>query len=173
MSRTSKFSFSRGFTLIELLIVIGIIGVLAAGTIVLLNPLAQIQKAHDAQRKSDFSEIQKALEMYYQDYNSYPPSSSDFKIKIPDTTGDGTIVNWGSSWAPFMSTLPSDPSSTQNYVYFSDGQAYRLYASLERGANDPQTCNGGNPCASLPTGATCGGAGIVCNYGTSSPNVSL
>jgi prepilin-type N-terminal cleavage/methylation domain-containing protein len=44
---------SYGFTLVEIVVVIGIIGVLAAGLILLINPFKQFANARDAQRKSD------------------------------------------------------------------------------------------------------------------------
>jgi len=174
MGKTSGFFSFRGFTLVELLIVIAVVGIMATGLIVLLNPLAQIQKSRDAQRKSDLSEIQKALEMYYQDYNRYPVSTSDFKIK----GSEGNPVEWGTvSWSPYMSVLPKDPSGTRKYIYYSpDDHTYLLYTSLERGANDPQVCTGtGNKCTNVPTGADCGNDGnsAICNYGVSSQNVSI
>lgn len=163
----------KGFTLVELLIVIAVLSVLITGLIVVIDPLSQLQKANDSKRKSDLSEMQRALEVYYQDNRSYPPNPSvnDYRIKGLD----GNTVNWGSSWQPFMSTLPKDPSSSKAYVYFvtSNGQTYYLYASLDRGANDPQACNNGNACAGLVanniSATACGG---TCNFGLSSPNVS-
>ena len=162
-------NIQKGFPLIKLLIVIAVIGVLAVGAITIINPLSQIQKAQDARRKSDLSQIQKAIEQYYQNIGSYPPyfAASDYRIKGLD----GNAVNWGDSWLPYISTMPSDPSSSKNYVYFSTGQTYYIYATLDRGANDSQVCNGGAACSSLPVGASCG-VGTVCNYGVSSPNVS-
>lgn len=142
---------------------------MAAGLVAVLNPLAQIQKAHDAQRKSDLSQIKNALEIYYQDNGQYPPATSDYKIKGLDNNA----IAWGSSWQPYMSVLPKDPSSSKNYVYNNaslDGQTYYIYASLDRGADDPQVCNNGSECSSLPVGASCGTG--ICNYGVSSPNVS-
>jgi len=59
-----------GFTLMELLIVIAILGLLA--TIGLGSFRTSQMKGRDAQRKSDLSQIQKALEMYYNDYSGYP-----------------------------------------------------------------------------------------------------
>ncbi len=155
----------RGFTLIELLIVIAIIGILAAGIISIINPMAQFQKANDAKRKSDLSQIQRALETYYQDHGFYPAAVS---FMIMNTNGDGP-ANWGTAqWTPYMSTLPIDPSSSKkNYVYNStpNGQAYCIYASLDREVQitNPGTC--------FPSGASCG-TGYSCNYGISSPNVS-
>jgi general secretion pathway protein G len=164
----------RGFTLIELLVVLGILGILAAALLVTINPVAQLQKGNDARRKSDLESTQRALELYYQDNGSYPPSSSSYTI-----TNSGISVNWGSSWQPYIATLPKDPSSTDAYVYYSppssNGQSYYLYASLQRGANDPDVCNGGSACKSIQAGGGFPAAtacGATCNYGVSSTNVS-
>jgi general secretion pathway protein G len=149
----SQLSIPLGFTLIELLVVILIIGILAVGTISLINPKEQIQKGLDARRKADLAQVQRALELYYHDNNQYPTS--------------GTIV-WGGTWQPYMGSVPDDPVSSKQYVYISTGQAYYLYASLDRASTDAQACNGGSACTNAG-GANCGG---VCNYGVSSPNVT-
>ena len=146
---------------------------MATGIIVAVNPLSQIQKAQDAKRKSDLSQVQKALETYYQDIGKYPPSTSDNKIKGLDNNP----VSWGSSWQPYMRILPKDHNSpTKSYIYIStgtDGQTYYIYANLDRGGSDPQACfSTGAACSSAVSsgiGTACGGN---CNYGVSSPNVS-
>lgn len=156
-------SMQKGFTLIELILITGLIGVLMTGIIVFLNPLAQVNKTYDARRKSDLAQVQKALELYYQDNGRYPPVSSGYRINN---------LNWGSAWTPYMTALPTDPNApTRTYVYnaSADGQSYWLYANLSRGADDPQACAGGNNCPYAPGTASCGG---VCNFGLSSPNVS-
>lgn len=144
---------AAAFTLIELLVVIAVIGALAVGAITFLNPLAQIQKANDAKRKSDLSQIQKALETYYNDYGYFPTSTSN---KIQG-------ISWGSAWGQYM-ILPSDPSASRNYVYCLgvSNQSYYLYASLERGG-----LLASNRCGA----ATICGTGVpTCNYGVSSPD---
>ena len=160
-----------GFTLIEVLITMAIIGVMATGLIIAVNPLVQIQKANDAKRKSDLSSVQKALETYYQDNGRYPAATSFKIIRL-----DGSTADWGSSWQPYMSVLPKDPSVSKKYVYFTsatDGQTYYLYANLERGGNDSQACfSTGNACSSAVTNGAATACGGNCNYGTSSPNVS-
>ncbi len=162
----------RGFTLIELIVVIGILAVLASGLITIFNPFTQFQKANDAKRKSDLSQIQKSLEVYYQDNGRYPdnPSAADYRIKGLN----GNPVAWGLSWQPYINILPKDPNSTKQYVYYvsptSNGQGYYLYASLDRGDKDPQVCHAdGSKCDNAPIDASCG---RICNYGISSPNVS-
>lgn len=149
---------------------------MAVGIITALNPLAQFQKAQDAKRKGDLSQIQKALETYYQDIGQYPASTPDYKIKKLDSP-DG--VEWGTSWAPYMSVLPKDPNQDKTYMYFSGNvppiQAYYLFAKLDRGSKDPQVCQrmpGVFECQFAKLAELkCGGTAI-CDYGVSSPNTS-
>ena len=60
-----KFSIQKGFTLIELLIVIAILGILAAGILVAINPVQKINQANDANMKSNVGQIATALQSYY------------------------------------------------------------------------------------------------------------
>ena len=97
---------SQGFTLIELLVVITIIALLASVMLVLLNVARA--RARDARRLADMSEIQKALQFYYDAHNEYPPV----------TYTDGyNLAGWEVSYrpdfmeylAPFLSGVPVDP----------------------------------------------------------------
>ena len=60
----------RAFTLIELLVVIAIIGILSTLSVLALNSARA--KARDAKRISDVRQMRLALEMFYNDYNTYP-----------------------------------------------------------------------------------------------------
>lgn len=147
--------------MVELLIVIAVISILAGVVMTALNPLAQLQKARDSQRKSDLTQLQRALEQYYNDNGSYPTSTGSPNYNINGTT-------WGSAWGNYIQKVPKDP--VHQYVYVSGGQSYQLYANLERGSSDAQVCNNGNSCTNAPAGNACGGA--ICNYGISSPNTT-
>jgi prepilin-type N-terminal cleavage/methylation domain-containing protein len=156
-----KYMYTRGFTLIELLVVMGVIGTLAAGLVIVINPGGQIGRARDAERKSDLSQIQRALELYYDDYNRYPDELSVLS----------------SSTSSYIQQLPIDPSTDLPYVYVvtSGNQTYRLYAHLES-KSDAGLCNPNDPtddCPNAPEG-NCGDPGVVraCNYGTASPNAA-
>jgi len=62
----------KGFTLIELLLVIIILGFLTS--LIAGNFFTSLKKGRDARRKGDLEQIQRALEMYYEDNRAYPNS---------------------------------------------------------------------------------------------------
>lgn len=63
-SKGTFLNLSKGFTLIELLIVIAVIGVLAAGILVLIDPIDKIAAANDAKVQNDVSGMGRASEAY-------------------------------------------------------------------------------------------------------------
>lgn len=140
----------KGFTLIELLVVIAIISLLATMAVGALKN-SQI-KARDARRKSDLSQIRKALELYYSDNGLYPQANTcayGANCYTQSTAGD--------NWIPaltaggYMQKVPKDPKNnatapwtTGHYTYAygnvsSDGQSYDLTTQLES-ADDPDRC---------------------------------
>lgn len=153
----------------------GVLAILSSVAITVLNPLEQFKKTADSRRKADLAQIQRALEIYYQDYGRYPasaPLGAD-QHKICNDLACSEIVNWGEDWRPYMDILPIEQRGTNNYAYWSDttGQSYALYTSLERGARDPQACHAdGSACTNAElNGISCGD---VCNYGVTSPNIA-
>lgn len=147
-------------TLIELVVVMAILGILSM--IGIAQYLSSQTKAKDAQRKSDLTNIAKALEMYYNDNQRYPPSE------------DGKVagINWGESFTDesgqivYMKELPQDPSGDYEYYYESDeaGSYYKLYARLEN-PRDPSLVETGYVVASLVE------EDKAYNFCISSPNV--
>lgn len=65
--------FSKGFTLIELLIVIAILGVLAAGILVAIDPVDKISQANDAKVQNDISNMGRSSERYAVLHNGFYP----------------------------------------------------------------------------------------------------
>lgn len=176
--QSSVLKHSFGFTLIELIVVIGVMAIISTIGLAALDPMTQFQKSSDARKKSDLAQIQKALEIYYEDSGMYPEYVVGFKIRNNDS--NQSTVEWGTSWQPYMNVLPKSPDST-NYIYYSPagGQSYYLYASLSRGDKDQQACNDGLTCQSIidldgviPENACDPGGAGLCNYGVSSANVS-
>lgn len=142
-----------GFTLTELLIGLSVVTVLASFLVAAIDPIAQLKKARDSQRKRDLEKMQTALEDYYNDQSHYPP----------------TFIS-GASFAPYLEEIPSDPKNEIPYIYYYavDGSArpswYKIYVKLEYEADPVSTKSG------CETG--CGPDGNF-NYWVSSPNVYL
>lgn len=101
---------SFGFTLIELLVVIAVLGVLAAGVLVGIDPLERVQQAQDAGRKTKLSQIINGAISYATSHNGEYPSydisdpnkdnwltnlvnTGDLKIVLPNS--DGTACDAG------------------------------------------------------------------------------
>lgn len=72
---TTFSSHERGFTLIELLIVIAILGVLAAGILVAIDPVDKINQGNDAKVQNDVSGAGRASEAYATTHNGFYPAA--------------------------------------------------------------------------------------------------
>lgn len=119
-------SSKSGFTLLELMIIIIILGVLAA--LVSGNFITSLKKGRDARRKTDLNQVQKALEMFYEDKKMYPDPDgfSGSTSKFCETSA------CAASEKVYMFRIPIDPSSgTYTFTIDASRQSYRLYACLE------------------------------------------
>ncbi|MFH1833178.1 MAG: type II secretion system protein [Candidatus Levyibacteriota bacterium] len=143
-----------GFTLIELIVVIAILGILATGTMAIINPFGQIQKSRDAIRKSALRQIANELDAYFITYGSYPSTGNAVWAEgkctnFPETTikpnysGPNAYIP---NLAPLqIKNLPGDPNvngiGKRCYIYQSDGTYYILSAHVGAEAsfqpNDP------------------------------------
>jgi len=110
----------RGFTLMELVIVIALIIIILL--VVLVNMSMQLAKSRDAKRKTDLRTMQKALEEYFNDNNTY--------IETNDLSTCG-----GKTLDPYLAKVPCDPVK-KNAYYYQTGMptardGYVLCAALE------------------------------------------
>lgn len=160
-------TIASGFTLVELMIAVAMIAIIASAAITFLDPLAQIRRANDARRKSDLSQIQKALELYYQDYERYP---NELNSRI---VSNGSTIDWGQPWSPYMARVPKDPTGGV-YVYKagSNNQSYMLYAWLENPGKDPPNCQSDDTKTCKNAAPVSCNKNFGCNYGISSPNIT-
>jgi len=105
----------KGFTLIELLIVIAILGVLAAVTMVGIDPIDKINAANDSKVQSDISSIATAMESYAvsSSGNIYATdqltlvNNGDLKMQLIPPTGYSYTVEGGGLTGKVYSPLKS------------------------------------------------------------------
>ncbi|HSE34719.1 MAG TPA: prepilin-type N-terminal cleavage/methylation domain-containing protein [Candidatus Paceibacterota bacterium] len=144
----------RGFTLIELLIVIGTIGVLAS--VIMASMASAREKARDARRIADLREAKVALEMYFDTYQSFPPS-----IGAPYTLPLELVA----TTTPYLPSMPRDPLGT-SYIYIAATgtapqlspcttapcNAFALFALFERSDNQALTSDSDVSFSSIVSG---------------------
>lgn len=127
----------KGFTIIELLIVIAIIGLLATISIVALNGARQ--KGRDAKRVGDIRQLQTALELYFNDQNSYPVVTGTLVLGSANAAklcNTGFVSAATACTRTYMGIVPSNPTpGGDNYTYASTGAStttlYTIGFSLE------------------------------------------
>jgi len=96
-----------GFTLVELLVVIAIMGILAAISFVALGAVRD--KARDAARISEISQMRKALEVYYSKYGYYP------QFSVPSWgQGPFTDAALARNWGDILNTLHAENIILEN-----------------------------------------------------------
>lgn len=126
---TKKFLFSQGFTLIELLVIIIIIGILVSFTFTKI--FDGLVRARDAQRKSDLKQLQTALQLYYDNNDTYP---------YPGThTCNSNDICWKNLFGAgktnmYIKAMPTDPLTNTDHLYyycFIDLNTYVIIANLE------------------------------------------
>ncbi|MGE5041355.1 MAG: type II secretion system protein GspG [Candidatus Levyibacteriota bacterium] len=146
-----------------------ILSLLALGCVYvyIAKPFQRIASQNDQTRKQDIMKVAAALESYRNDYGRYPPyDASSYTIVAYSYN-----IAWGTPFNPYLTTTPKE-KSPRRYVYWSDGQSFRLYAALERPQDEPKACGSLTAdCPNVPEKDLCG-PNLACNFGVTSGNVS-
>jgi len=106
-----KDNFKKAFTLIELLIVIGIMAVIAAGVVALIDPVEKTRQANDANIQSGIGQIAGALQSYaaQQTDGSYPQPGATVTTRLDPLVTAGELK-----------ALPKLPANYGEYFYTVD-----------------------------------------------------
>lgn len=116
---------------------------MAGALVILINPVTQLKRARDTQRKSDLSRIQSSIEIFRADLDGYPSS-------LP---GCNALLIGGVPPSTYMNQVPCDPLSPLStpYLYVTNvaRSIYCLRACLENiddigkdSPNNQPTCQG-------------------------------
>ncbi len=136
----NKNKSKKGFTLIELLVVVSIISLLSSVLLVAFSSARS--KARDARRRSDLAQIAKALELYYDQNNTYKVSGYGYQGGGEGWFGWEPGINYlksvarGLMDAGFLSNpTVDDPDSSRwpGYIIYlcNNSQSYSISATLE------------------------------------------
>jgi prepilin-type N-terminal cleavage/methylation domain-containing protein len=122
---------NKGFTIIELITVVAIIAIITA--ITTTNFTTSKAKARDTKRVSDISQLQFALELFFDRCNQYPTVASNMPNLAAGNGSNGCPV--GVTLGPtFISNLPNPPTAG-DYYYAVDNSStptdYVLRTRLE------------------------------------------
>ena len=146
MNQISYFSNKtngKSFTLIELLVVIAIIGLLAA--LIIPNLTQTRAKARDARRLADLDQLQKAMELYYNDHNHYPIWESGCLEEEDNPLITGTPSSPAFFTAQYLARIPKDPLPNKYCYYYksdSTGGNFKIAVYLEKDTEKAQNDGG-------------------------------
>lgn len=136
-------SLKHGFTLIEVLVVITIIGILVA--FLLPNLTGARGRARDAAKKGELHTMRTAMNLYQNQFGSYPPPGNGLTFLACGADGQqpcpcSSSVDWAAGGTGCDTVFMPSLTTSGNYFFFRyyscGGTNYRLKTTLEN-ASDP------------------------------------
>lgn len=102
---------NKGFTLMELLIVIGVLGILAAGLLAAIDPFEQLKKARDTNNRSAAIEFLGSSQRYYATHG-YLPWFKMTGLNYDCVTGDVPNLRTANAVSPWAAVAVSKAGGT-------------------------------------------------------------
>ncbi len=163
----------KGFTLVELLIVIGILAILTAAVVIVLNPAELLKQARESQRLSDLDAMRNAIALYladaispvintdntrcYQHANGSTTTACGGRFSSGTNTTSTSQVTDGNGWMPInisgissgapLAKWPVDPTNDTTYYYAykanSSDFTFEINANLESTKYSPKEATDG------------------------------
>lgn len=111
----------KGFTLMELLIVIGVLGILAAGLLAAIDPFEQLKKARDTNNRNATIELMSSLTRYYASHGAFPWNMTSPATACNRDTG-GALEGFGAITDAGLSIQDSRMSACILASVVTDGE---------------------------------------------------
>ena len=161
-------SRKQGFTLIELLIVIGILGILAAGLLAAIDPLEQLKRGRDTQKRNVAVEVDNAFLRFYSIQGSMPWGTVAYATTLAGAIADGSIASLTSS-GELKSTFTSAVANYDDQMWvLGEANGESLYVCLRPESKsirmDPATIYTNVTQAPPGTGVGCPGITALCYF---------
>jgi len=152
----------KGFSLIELLVAIAIMATIMA--FALPNYLGARERARDAKKKAELTQLKTALRMYYNDHQSYPATAAcggkPFSLSGCGASGTSccpcsTSFDFAQGETCGMVYMKKYITTLTGMAYFSstDGEVFCLRIALEN-RSDPDLSASQLRCATACSSAT-------------------
>jgi prepilin-type N-terminal cleavage/methylation domain-containing protein len=106
MTKNFFLKLKKGFTLVELLVVMGVLAVLAAGLVAIINPADRINLANDTKVFSDLNQMVDALQAY----------AANNSGSYPAITG-ATAANFDAVYTAVSNELSAKPTAVSGLTY--------------------------------------------------------
>lgn len=123
-----------GFTLMELLIVIGVLGILAAGLLAAIDPFEQLKKARDANNRNASVELLNGFTRYYASHGEFPWNLPGVNANCDSAAGDtvpGSISGGVVELQDIDACVDSIEADGELKVDFNDNVKTDIYVSSE------------------------------------------